>query len=489
MLLLPIGRDETMVRRTPIVSYAIIALNVAVFVVVNLILSGAYEKRIEAKFNEAFNYLDEHQYLELPEELAEFVAPETPHYLAEARAEYARAGELPYSSVLRQQQEELDKLAAEFAMLLEEYPIRRLGFVPAKPSLLTRVTSLFVHSDLWHLLGNMLFFFATGPFLEDVFGRRLFTALYFSAGLFATACHASIHPDSTVTLVGASGAIAGVMGAYFLRFLRSKTQFLFMPIVFIPRLSFRFFLPSYVVFPLWFLMQVWCAYHETEKDAVAFGAHVGGFVLGFLTGGVVRYFKVEEKFIDPKITAEISWARNRNLDDADAFRAKEDIESARASVARCLREEADNLDALALDRELALEAWDWDGWIAGSSRLLDIYVKKKESELALQLIHETIEAGGANVPERFFLRAADLIVRFPEERAWGLDLYKHVADKGRDSQNVLRALLRIARLRRESGDNAAARDVLERAARHPDCVGHWKSAVDSEAALLFARKA
>ena len=99
MLLLPIGRDETMVRRTPIVSYAIIALNVAVFVVVNLILSGAYEKRIEAKFNEAFNYLDEHQYLELPEELAEFVAPETPHYLAEARAEYARAGELPYSSV------------------------------------------------------------------------------------------------------------------------------------------------------------------------------------------------------------------------------------------------------------------------------------------------------------------------------------------------------------------------------------------------------
>jgi len=404
--------------------------------------------------------------------------------MAGARKDAEQSGSLPGPVTEKAEQAQLDKLAAELVRLVDTMPERRFGFTPGKPSFFARFTSLFVHTDFMHLLGNMLFFFATGPFLEDVFGKPLFVALYLISGIFATACHASLHPDSMVPLLGASGAIAGVMGAYFLRFLRSKTQFLFLPIVFMPRLSFRFFLPSYVVFPLWFLMQLWFAYNETEQDTVAFGAHVGGFALGFLTAGVVRYFKIEEKHIDPKIEAEISWSRNRNLDAADGFRGKGDLTSARASVARCLTEEPENVDAMVMERELAFQGEDWRAWGNATSRLLDLYAKKKETELALELVHDSIGKGGSHVPERFVLRAADFVIRIPEERAWGLDLYRHIADRGSDPQNVLRALLRVARLERESGNAAGARDAIERARAHPGCVGDWESAVESEAAQL-----
>jgi hypothetical protein len=131
-----------------------------------------------------------------------------------------------------------------------------------------------------------------------------------------------------------------------------------------------------------------------------------------------------------------------------------------------------------------MEAQDWNAWAAASSRLLDLYVKKKEQGLALELVHESIERGGSNVPERFVLRAADLVARVPEERAWALDLYRYVADRGKDPQNVLRALLRVARMYRESGDAAAARATLERARAHPGCIGDWLSAVEMESAQL-----
>ncbi|MFA6955715.1 MAG: rhomboid family intramembrane serine protease [Thermoanaerobaculia bacterium] len=484
MLLIPIGRDETIVRRTPMVSYAIIALNVAAYVLLNLVLGSAHFSVMEKKYGELIAYMQEHPYLIPPEAAAPYLPKGAAGYMAGARKDAEQNGSLPNRSVERAEQQRLDELAAELARLVDTMPERRFGFTPGKPSFIARFTSLFVHTDFMHLLGNMLFFFATGPFLEDVFGKPLFVALYLVSGVFATWCHASLHPDSMVTLLGASGAIAGVMGAYFLRFLRSKTQFLFMPILFMPRFSFRFFLPSYVVFPLWFLMQLWFAYNETEQDTVAFGAHVGGFVLGLLTASVVRYFKIEEKHIHPKIEAEISWSRNRNLDAADTLRASGDLTSARASVARCLSEEPENVDAMVMERELAFEGDDWRSWGNATSRLLDLYVKKKEMGLALELVHDTIGRGGTHVPERFVLRAADLVVRLPEERGWGLDLYRHVADRGTDPQNVLRALLRVARMERESGDAAKARDALERARSHPGCVGDWMSAVEMEAAQL-----
>src|SRR5207253_315943 len=111
------------------------------------------------------------------------------------------------------------------------------------------VTSMFVHSGWLHLIGNMLFFFAAGPFLEDVYGRVLFTLLYFLSGFAAIGAHVWQNPGSLAPVVGASGAVAGVLGAFLIRFARSKIQFLWLPIPLVFWWRYRVFIPAFLFLP------------------------------------------------------------------------------------------------------------------------------------------------------------------------------------------------------------------------------------------------
>ena len=124
----------------------------------------------------------------------------------------------------------------------------------------------------------------SGPFVEDVFGRPLFALLYFGGGLASTLVQASRDADSVIPQVGASGAIATVMGAYLVRFATSKIQFLFIPFWFRPMWTFRFWLPAFVVLPIWFAQQLLGLGKEVESG-VGFSAHVAGFVAGLAFAG------------------------------------------------------------------------------------------------------------------------------------------------------------------------------------------------------------
>jgi membrane associated rhomboid family serine protease len=481
VILVPIGRDQTEVRRTPWVSYVIIAINVAVFILVNLGAERLHLAVLEAKHVELIKYIQAHPYLELPETVRPYFHESLPGEMAAERAARRADGTLPLAMTVQRQQSEMDRLAGDVVAMIHDLPTRRLGFVPSEPGFMSRISSIFVHADIFHLLGNLLFFFATGPFLEDVFGKPLFSALYLVSGLVATFAYQSQHPGSETYLIGASGAIAGVMGAYFLRFLRSRTQFLCIPFILLWRLSFRFFMPAYVVFPFWFAVQVMFAMSESEMEtSTAFSAHVGGFVVGLFTTGMVRLFRVEEKYIDPSITSKISWSRNPLLDQADDARRSGNHRDALRRVAACIAAEPDNLDARLMACDIARESGDWENWSKSVTNLLDLYARRREPELAVQLIDESIRAGGAHLPTRFYMRAADLLARNPDERDWAKDLYGHVVGKDDHPATVVRALVRIAQLSRQTRDYDAARQALERARNHPGLDAEYAVAVDHE---------
>ncbi len=141
------------------------------------------------------------------------------------------------------------------------------------------VTSMFLHAGFLHLAGNMLFLWIFGDNLEDQMGHFGFLLFYLAAGVAAAAAHIASDPSSMVPTVGASGAIAGVMGGYLLLFPRARVDVLLILIVF-----FRVFsIPAWIMLCLWFGIQVFGGLGSaSEGGGVAYWAHAGGFVAGIL---------------------------------------------------------------------------------------------------------------------------------------------------------------------------------------------------------------
>jgi membrane associated rhomboid family serine protease len=152
------------------------------------------------------------------------------------------------------------------------------------------VSSMFLHGSWMHLIGNMWFLWLFGNNIEDSMGRLRFLVFYLLTGAAATLTHVLIDPDSAVPLVGASGAISGVMGAYLVLYPHARVLTL-VPLGFIMRMM---QVPAWVMLGYWFLIQALSAAvtpSEAGGGGVAFWAHVGGFVAGVL---LVKIFRRRE---------------------------------------------------------------------------------------------------------------------------------------------------------------------------------------------------
>jgi membrane associated rhomboid family serine protease len=160
---------------------------------------------------------------------------------------------------------------------------RTWGLVPARitagEGLETLVTSMFLHGGWAHLAGNMLFLWIFGDNLEEEMGHFGFLIFYLAAGFAAGAAQIAADVGSPVPMVGASGAIAGVMGGYLLMFPRAKVDVLFIFLVF-----FRIFaIRAWIVLGIWFAMQLFSgASSPVNGGGVAYWAHAGGFLGGLV---------------------------------------------------------------------------------------------------------------------------------------------------------------------------------------------------------------
>jgi membrane associated rhomboid family serine protease len=163
------------------------------------------------------------------------------------------------------------------------------GVVPARFSSLTLVTSMFLHGGWLHFLGNMLYLWIFGDNVEDRLGHARFVLFYLLCGAAAALAHVFMNPASKIPTIGASGAIAGVMGAYFVLYPRSRVLAL-VPLFIIWEII---EVPAILFLGIWFLMQFFSgvgsiAAGAGERGGVAFWAHVAGFVAGMVAVLVLR---------------------------------------------------------------------------------------------------------------------------------------------------------------------------------------------------------
>ena len=188
---------------------------------------------------------------------------------------------------------EQDAAAQAFITEFGLVPCRLAGHcrVPegVPPAVLTIFTSMFLHGGLLHLGGNMLYLWIFGNNVEDTLGHARFLLLYLASGVAAAAAQTLVNPESGIPMVGASGAVSGVLGAYFILFPYATVLTL---------VTFGFFwrfihLPAMVVLGLWIVLQFLSGYLSLSvasgaEGGVAFFAHIGGFFVGMALLFVLR---------------------------------------------------------------------------------------------------------------------------------------------------------------------------------------------------------
>ena len=186
------------------------------------------------------------------------------------------------------------------------------GLVPAAVRPETLVTSMFLHAGMMHLAGNMLFLWVFGDNMEDAFGHLGFLVFYLAAGLAAGGAQFASDPASTVPMVGASGAIAGVMGGYLLLYPLARVDILVILIVIFRVIP----VPAWIVLAAWFGIQVLQgSFTPSNIGGVAYWAHAGGFAAGmiltlpiWLRRGAAGYWQRTEGH-PPHPDTEYRWVR------------------------------------------------------------------------------------------------------------------------------------------------------------------------------------
>jgi len=154
------------------------------------------------------------------------------------------------------------------------------------PNFLTLFTAMFMHGGLLHILSNMLYLWIFGDNVEYLMGHFRFLLFYLLSGLIAALAHILVEPNSTIPMIGASGAISGVLGAYFIKFPRAKV--LVVIIFFFIQTA---YIPAVFVLGFWFLMQLSSGFFSIaarEMGGIAWFAHIGGFIAGMI---LVSFFQ------------------------------------------------------------------------------------------------------------------------------------------------------------------------------------------------------
>jgi len=476
MIILPVALDKSEVRRTPWVTWVLMGACLAVHLALTL-LGGGADREASQRIEESLRYLGEHPYLTPPSVVVELLGGEGQEELARLAANWAARSEPVPAEIAEPEQEELDRLGEEVAAALRRRPASRMGFVPARPDPVTLVTHTFVHGGWLHLIGNMLFLFLSGPFIEDLYGRPLFALLYFLSGAVGAGAFAAGAPDSSIPLVGASGAIAGVMGAFLVRLATRRIELLVLPIPIIPAFRFTLRFPAFVVIPIWAAEQFYYAMVAGDGSPVAFAAHVGGFVTGVGFALAMALLKIEERFVNPAIEREISIEQNPAVTGASDARLAGDLAGAQRLIDGLLKAEPGNVDAWTESFELGIDAADGARASQAGLRLLELHGRGSDKDMVWGVVNDP-RWRELRMTSRFLAAVADLLAHAGDARA-AIDVYRRIAAEAPPGDvAALRALVSEGELMARAGDQRAARQAFDRARAHPACTEPWVERID-----------
>jgi membrane associated rhomboid family serine protease len=422
-VIFPISHDESTVRRWPWITLTIVALNIAVFVGTRGRIQAENARAGQATAA-ALEYYLQHSYLAAPADLRALAptGPTTPVGTSTSPEDFERTqrevlgksgafeSETPVARERRVQEEQgnLDRLVFEMRSALSDRLIVRFGNTPARHDVQGLLTSQFLHLGWLHLIFNLWFLWLVGCNIEDRWGRVVFPLFYFSAGVAAGLVHNLMSWGSTVPVIGASGAIAGAMGAFLVRF--GRTQIRFVYLLLLRPGTFR--APAYLMLPLWAGKELveWSLFGQTS--AVAHWAHLGGFVYG-----VVFAVAVAASGLERRLDRMLERADLVSVQDPELARAASLADQGRTTEAlqvldRLRASKPNDIDVRLELLRVAHAAGDTGRARLGRVELIGLYLRQGAEDTAVDLYQELVHSGEENsLPSELRFRLARRLER------------------------------------------------------------------------------
>jgi len=306
-------------------------------------------------------------------------------------------------------QAEMDRLNKEYVHLKSSSITAQYAFIPGHVNAISYLTANFLHGGWMHLIGNMWFLWLAGFVLEDVWGRPLYTAFYLIAGVAALQIHAWFNPGSMVPTVGASGAVAALMGAFLVRFPKMKIEMIWVLWLSIFKLLrtgnpfryVRFKASAYWLLPLWLIAEIYSG-SFSGGDGVAHWAHVGGFIFGALAALAIQYSSIEQK-ANKAIEQEIGWTNDSELEQASQMIERGELDAAHTLLTGYIKAQPNSLDAWSLLRQLFTRQNDTRNYLDATVKTCALHLRAHQVEAAFQDYAEFIDGGGGTMPASTWL--------------------------------------------------------------------------------------
>ncbi|MCC6551861.1 MAG: rhomboid family intramembrane serine protease [Polyangiaceae bacterium] len=449
-MILPLTHDSSTSRRWPVVTIFVLLACFAVHVVVSM-AARARDDAVRELVRQGFELQQRHPGLEDPLPNDEIFRPGSPEealrLVPESRPDILDPGR-------REPQERLDSLVREIVRIRASTPERRFGYIPDRGGVLQLFTYAFLHGGWMHLIFNAWFLWLCGCNMEDRWGRGVYAGFYLAAAAVAALAH-GLWSGGGVPMIGASGAVAGAMGAFMVVHARTRIRFL----TFIMMRPLLFTAPAYVMLPLWVGAEILEAV-SGARDGVAHMAHVGGFVFGAAVALVLRLTGMEKK-LDDAVERTVTVSQDPRLLEAGGL-----IDQGRAGEAIAMLEAMAVEAPLDIDVALALlraagAAGDAGREIAAYGKLMDLYVRAGAPGTAMDLYLEVRQKGREQeLPALNRLFFADRLARIDRLEDAAM-VYSGIHGRGAADEAGLRALLGHARVEAKLGRIDAARRFLD----------------------------
>ncbi len=408
-MFIPIGNENSTVRRLPWITFGIMALNVLIYYVTlpgNVTHLRDIAKE-EAKLEELFKreprlIADEAVRKKLKDmgqvskrdlEEIEKVFKENASAEKEAQAFLATKPGLEARA-------EFDNICASFTKALESSLWYKYGIAPnGKWRFYQLISSAFLHGGTMHLFGNMIFFFAVAFSLEDLWGRSTFTAFYLF-GAIAASLPSIVMPE-VVPSIGASGAISATMGAFLVRLPRAKIKLLFFLFPFsliyflIKKKGLVLNIPGYIYLIAYFVAQLllWGIDKMSgETSNVGYTVHMAGFAYGALFAAVMKGTRTEELYINPKIEAKVSFAAPQAVSQALEALDRGDVGIAERKLKSHMVSNPNDVEAIMALIQVYQCTLNYDQLNAAYGRLIRHHLSNNDLEAAIYTYDNLLSA-------------------------------------------------------------------------------------------------
>jgi membrane associated rhomboid family serine protease len=446
-MLIPLKHANMEARRWPLITIGLIACNTIVFLFTIKALDHEAPQIAQVK-SHILLLAALHPELKMPAEAQRIVDGFKQSHPAEWKQVQSPYRDIlnPYDAKIKMMedtsklQQEADSLNEQLGNLSRHSISEQYAFVPAHPKAISYLTANFLHGSWLHLIGNMWFLWLAGFVLEDVWGRSVYSAFYLIAGAAALQFYAWTNPGSINPTLGASGAVAALMGAFLVRFPKMKIE---MAWLFWFRL-YRFKAAAYWLLPLWLFLEICYGTLWGSHGGVAHWAHVGGFLFGAVAALLIQHSGLEQQ-ANKAIEEKRVWAADPQIDQANRMMEHGQLAEALAGLRAYLALKPGSLDAWNMLRQIYTRQSDTEGYLDATVKTCGLHLRAHEIEAAFQDYAEFIDSGGGRMPADTWLelcKGAESVEEF--ERA--LAEYRQLAETYPRERQALTAQMNAARL-------------------------------------------